>query len=86
MKTIKLILGSIINELLIIFLFIFLINNYFGNADETIKADGVGYYDYLPSLFIHHDLVRKDTIKVKKVDGHHTSHIEDNIGSRLEKF
>jgi len=50
MKTISLILGSIINELLVIFLFIFLINNYLGNTDETIKADAAGYYDYLPSL------------------------------------
>ncbi|MFA4863681.1 MAG: hypothetical protein WC605_07915, partial [Bacteroidales bacterium] len=65
MKNIKLILKSIINEILIIFIFIFLINNYIGNVDKTIKADGVGYYDYLPSLFIHHDLIRKD-IPVQK--------------------
>lgn len=64
-KNIKLILKSIINEILIIFIFIFLINNYIGNVDKTIKADGVGYYDYLPSLFIHHDLIRKD-IPVQK--------------------
>ena len=46
-------------EIFIIFIFILLINNYIGNVDETIKADGIGYYDYLPSLFIHHDLIRK---------------------------
>ncbi len=49
---------SVFNELLIIFLLIFIINNYFGNMDETIKSDGSGYYDYLPSLFIYHDLNR----------------------------
>jgi len=65
MKSILLILKSIINEILIIFLFIFLINNFLGNVDKTIKADGVGYYDYLPSLFIYHDLIRKD-IPVQK--------------------
>ena len=30
-------------------------NNHIGNDSETIKADGVGYYDYLPSIFIHND-------------------------------
>ena len=49
-----------LNELLIVFLYVFLVYNYIGNTDETIKADGKGYYDYLPSIFIHHDLVRKD--------------------------
>lgn len=49
---------SIINELLILFLLVFLINNYIGSADQTIKADGIGYYDYLPSVFIHHDINR----------------------------
>jgi hypothetical protein len=60
MKKITRILKSVINEILIIFIFIFLINNFIGNVDKTIKADGMGYYDYLPSLFIHHDLIRKD--------------------------
>lgn len=51
---------SVIVEVFIIFLFILLINNYLKNSETTIRADGVGYYDYLPSLFIHHDLARKD--------------------------
>jgi len=51
---------SVIVEVFIIFLFILLINNYLKNSENTIRADGVGYYDYLPSLFIHHDLARKD--------------------------
>ncbi|MBN3034290.1 MAG: hypothetical protein JW861_01790 [Bacteroidales bacterium] len=53
-------LKRILAEISIVFIFIFLINNYIGNVDKTINADGAGYYDYLPSLFIHHDLNRKD--------------------------
>jgi len=52
------VIKSLYNELIIIFLLIFLINNYIGNVDKTINADGKGYYDYLPSLIIHHDLNR----------------------------
>lgn len=52
---------SIFNEILIILLLIFIINNFIGNVDKTINSDGVGYYDYLPSIFIHHDLVRYQT-------------------------
>lgn len=48
-------------ELFILFLLIFSINNYLGNPDDHIgNADGKGYYDYLPSLLIRHDLDRKD--------------------------
>jgi len=54
------IIKGIIVELIIVFLFIFLINNYLGNVEKTMKADGVGYYDYLPSTFIHHDILRKN--------------------------
>jgi hypothetical protein len=60
MKIINQFFRSIFNEILIIFLFILLINNYIGNVEKRINADAVGYYDYLPSIFIHHDLVRKN--------------------------
>lgn len=53
-------LKSILGEIIIIMIFIFVINNYIGNVKKTINADGIGYYDYLPSIFIYHDLVRKD--------------------------
>jgi hypothetical protein len=49
-----------IAEVFIVICFIFSINNYIGNVDITINADGIGYYDYLPSIFIHHDILRKD--------------------------
>lgn len=45
---------------MVVFFYILLVNNFLGNVDKTIHADGVGYYDYLPSIFIHHDFVRKD--------------------------
>ncbi len=44
--------------MIIIFGFIFSINNYIGNVEKTINADGIGYYDYLPSIFIHNDFIR----------------------------
>lgn len=66
MQKILAILKSIINELLIVFILIILINNFIGNVDTTIKADGIGYYDYLPSIFIHHDLNRHNASEIKE--------------------
>jgi hypothetical protein len=51
---------QVLIEIFIIVSSIFVVNNYIGNVDKTLNADGVGYYDYLPSIFIHHDLIRKD--------------------------
>ncbi len=42
-----------IGEVLIIFILLFILNNFMGYEKITIKADGAGYYDYLPSLFIY---------------------------------
>jgi len=50
-------LKFIIGEFIIIFSLLFILNNYIGNVDVTIKADGMGYYDYLPATFIYHDLL-----------------------------
>jgi len=50
----------ILPELVIILAFILLIQTNLAKVDVVIKADAIGYYDYLPSLFIHHDLVRKN--------------------------
>lgn len=58
MKKITQIVKSIAVEIFIIFILIFIINNYFINDKVRIKGDGVYYYDFLPSLFIHHDFVR----------------------------
>jgi hypothetical protein len=48
-----------------LFIYIFLINNYIGKVEKRISSDGEGYYDYLPSIFIHADIVRKDS-SIKK--------------------
>ena len=45
-----------IQELLIVFLLLLLINNYLKNDRPVILADGKGYYDYLPAIFIYNDL------------------------------
>ena len=47
-------------ELVVVFFLILTFNNYLGNDKETIDADGIGYYDYLPSVFMYHDIDRKD--------------------------
>lgn len=60
MKILTRILKPIINEIIIIIIFFIVIYAYIGPVKTTIKSDAAGYYDYLPSLFIHHDLVRKD--------------------------
>ncbi|MBU2558432.1 MAG: hypothetical protein KJ578_11695 [Bacteroidetes bacterium] len=43
-------------EIIILLLFLFLINNYFENNRPVILADGKGYYEYLPAVFIYNDL------------------------------
>jgi hypothetical protein len=60
MKELLRTLGKIFNEALIVFLYVLLVIIYIGNVDKKFIGDGKGYYDYLPSIFIHHDLVRKD--------------------------
>ncbi|MGQ8337675.1 hypothetical protein ACUNWD_14090 [Sunxiuqinia sp. A32] len=42
-------------EIIIILIFFFVGTNF---VDKTITGDGVGYYEYLPSIFIYHDFVR----------------------------
>ncbi|MBG0782802.1 MAG: hypothetical protein H0S84_11075 [Bacteroidales bacterium] len=43
-------------EIFILFLFLILINNYYENTRPVILADGKGYYEYLPAVFIYKDL------------------------------
>lgn len=53
-------LQSVFGELLIVISFLLLLNNFLGNESVTINADGIGYYDYLPSIVIRNDFNRKD--------------------------
>jgi hypothetical protein len=48
--------SAFLQEVLIVVLYIFLLYNYIGKKDLVIIADGKGYYDYLPAMFIYKDL------------------------------
>jgi len=47
-------------EILILFAFVVVITFVIKTPSEPIRADGIGYFDYLPSLFEHNDLIRKN--------------------------
>ncbi|HRI01500.1 MAG TPA: hypothetical protein PK006_10650 [Saprospiraceae bacterium] len=71
MRTVLTWTTKIRNEILIILGLILLVNVFFGKIDITIKSDGAGYYDYLPSLFIHHDLIRYNSPYTKDSSKYH---------------
>lgn len=52
----KLLNKIFIKELIIIFSLLFVYNNYMIKKDVVINADGRGYYEYLPALFIYNDI------------------------------
>ncbi|MCF8253970.1 MAG: hypothetical protein K9H61_14055 [Bacteroidia bacterium] len=60
MQLLTIIKSIFLKEGIILFMFVLTVNNYITNSDKTITADGIGYYEYLPSIFIHKDFVRKD--------------------------
>lgn len=65
-------------ELAVLFVFLFTLNNFQDKTPTTLNADGIGYYEYLPSAFIRHDLIRKD-IPLNKT--HHAyKNLPENIG------
>jgi len=45
-----------INELILCFIALFVFNNYIKHSEQVIRADGLGYYNYLPAIFIYNDL------------------------------
>jgi hypothetical protein len=51
-----------------IILFVALLGSAVNSDSDRIVADGVGYYDYLPSLFIHEDLVRKEQVIPERIN------------------
>lgn len=75
--------------LLTIILFIVSINNYIGNTDLTIQADGIGYYDYLPATFIYHDLYRINDSSGKlnaRVSQQKGAYVETENGNWVNKY
>jgi hypothetical protein len=45
-----------LNEVILCFIALFVFNNYIQHNDQVIRADGLGYYNYLPALFIYKDI------------------------------
>lgn len=68
--------NKIFFEFLIILLYFFIINNFLGTTDKTIKSDGFGYYDYLPSIFYYHDINRHNK----------TINSDSNIYERINNY
>jgi len=48
--------GLVYLEILLVIAGHFFYSNYIKTTDVVIRSDGKGYYDYLPALFIYHDL------------------------------
>ncbi|TND02867.1 MAG: hypothetical protein FD123_4014 [Bacteroidetes bacterium] len=61
LTTILALIRSVIFEILVVCVLLLTFYNYIGIADTHIGADGEGYYEYLPSVFIHKDINRKDS-------------------------
>lgn len=83
-------LKFIFGELLVIVLFLTSINNFIGNVDLTIQADGIGYYDYLPATFIYHDLNRlhkeEDTLATLRVSAMKGTYVPTQNGAWVNKY
>jgi len=81
-----------LGEVLVLLLFLTMVNNYIGNVDTTINADGIGYYDYLPAAFIHHDLVRftddslEDLQKLERVKSNNGVYVPAQSGYWVNKY
>jgi hypothetical protein len=45
-----------LNEIVLCFAALFIFNNYLKHNNQVIRADGLGYYNYLPAVFIYKDL------------------------------
>ena len=55
-----------IGEALIVVALLFILNNYMGYEKKTIKADGQGYYEYLPALFIYGDFPCRSDVESQR--------------------
>jgi hypothetical protein len=52
-----------VGEVLILFMLVLTVNNFLGNTPKTIAADGIMYYDYLPSVFLYKDFGVQEKVK-----------------------
>ena len=58
-QTMKKLFTTIIPEFFVVLILFLTVNFYLNPLDTTIKGDGQGYYDYLPSIFIYNDFPSK---------------------------
>ena len=81
---------SWLSEAFVILALLLVINNYLGNQELVIKADGKGYYDYLPATFIYHDLNFHftDTLKTDFYDqkSYSSGYLKTVNGKQIDKY
>ena len=81
---------SWLSEAFVILALLLVINNYLGNQELLIKADGKGYYDYLPATFIYHDLNFHftDTLKTDFYDqqSYSSGYLKTVNGKQIDKY
>jgi hypothetical protein len=79
-----------ISEALVILTVLLVINNYLGNQELLIKADGKGYYDYLPATFIYGDLNFNytDTLQTDYYDqkSYSSGYLKQVNGKQINKY
>lgn len=79
-----------VSEALVILAVLLVINNYLGNQELLIKADGKGYYDYLPATFIYEDLNFNytDTLQTNYYDqkSYSSGYLKQVNGKQINKY
>jgi len=80
----KYIIISLRIELTVFLIMITSLLLFIGVCKTNISSDGVGYYDYLPSAFIHNDLYRNNTSISSRIDS--MSVYVDINGVKVNKF
>lgn len=78
------------SEVIIVVAVFFVVENYLERQDLLIKADGKGYYDYLPAAFIYNDLNFQYTDTLVTEYYNHKSYGEGYFkqvhGKRINKY
>jgi len=79
-----------ISEVIVIIALLLVVNNYLGNQELLIKADGKGYYDYLPATFLYHDLNFEytDTLQTDYYDqkSYSAGYLKQVNGKQINKY
>lgn len=67
-------------ELLLMVLFVVTLQYFYKTPTEPIRADGIGYYDYLPAIFHYKDIYRK---RQNYIPGHRLYKRIDDVGKEI---